>query len=153
VSYSTPNEHSRSQLKAGAQANGFGFPKIQAGPKAVSSQKLGPAWPGFFIVKDSVIAINSGEFSKGDVLPKDDVAVEPSKDVKSETDVDEVEKLDANDIWVIVDRDGSSECTWFSRAGEVGVVAVNVPRWKARIGKVPTWSTMRKIPYLYRSRP
>ena len=34
--------------KAGAQANGFGFPKIQAGPKAVSGQRSGPAWPGFF---------------------------------------------------------------------------------------------------------
>jgi hypothetical protein len=49
------------------------------------------------------------------------MAVEPSKDVKSEADVDEVEKLAATDIWVIIDRDGPSECTWFSRAGEVGV--------------------------------
>ena len=39
--------------QAGAQANGFGFPKVQAGPKAVSGQRSGPAffglaWPGFW---------------------------------------------------------------------------------------------------------
>jgi hypothetical protein len=34
--------------KAVAQANGFGFPKTQARPKAVSGQRYGPAWPGFF---------------------------------------------------------------------------------------------------------
>ena len=34
--------------KAPAQANGFGFPKTQAGPKAVPGQCLGLAWPGFF---------------------------------------------------------------------------------------------------------
>ena len=37
-----------SVLKAMAQANGFGFPKTQARPKAPSSQKFAPAWPGFF---------------------------------------------------------------------------------------------------------
>jgi hypothetical protein len=31
-----------------AQAVGFGFEKFQAGPKAVSGQRSGPAWPGFF---------------------------------------------------------------------------------------------------------
>ena len=34
--------------KAGAQADGFGFQKYQAGPKAVSGQAQGPAWHGFF---------------------------------------------------------------------------------------------------------
>ena len=34
--------------KAGAQANGFGFSISQAGPKAGSEQRSGPAWPGFF---------------------------------------------------------------------------------------------------------
>ena len=34
--------------KARAQASGFGFQKLQAGPKAASSQAQGPAWPGFF---------------------------------------------------------------------------------------------------------
>ena len=34
--------------KARAQAGGFGFQKLQAGPKAASSQAQGPAWPGFF---------------------------------------------------------------------------------------------------------
>ena len=34
--------------KAGAQADGFGFQKYQAGPKAVSGKAQGPAWPGFF---------------------------------------------------------------------------------------------------------
>jgi hypothetical protein len=32
--------------QAGAQANGFGFPKVQAGPKAVSGQRSGPAFFG-----------------------------------------------------------------------------------------------------------
>ena len=34
--------------KAGAQANGFGFSISQAGPKAGSGQRSGPAWPSFF---------------------------------------------------------------------------------------------------------
>ena len=34
--------------KAGAQADGFGFQKYQAGPKAGSGQAQGPAWPGFW---------------------------------------------------------------------------------------------------------
>jgi hypothetical protein len=34
--------------KAGAQAGGFGFQELQAGPKAASGQAQGPAWPGFF---------------------------------------------------------------------------------------------------------
>jgi hypothetical protein len=36
------------QPQAMAQANGFGFSKNQARPKAVSGQQSGPAWPGFF---------------------------------------------------------------------------------------------------------
>ena len=34
--------------KAGAQADGFGFQKYQAKPKAVSGQAQGLAWPGCF---------------------------------------------------------------------------------------------------------
>ena len=34
--------------KARAQAAGFGFQKLQAGPKAASGQVQGPAWLGFF---------------------------------------------------------------------------------------------------------
>ena len=34
--------------KAGAQAGGLGFQKLQAGPKATSGQAQGLAWPSFF---------------------------------------------------------------------------------------------------------
>ena len=34
--------------KAGAQAGGLGFQKLQAGPKATSGQAQGLAWPGFW---------------------------------------------------------------------------------------------------------
>ena len=69
------------------------------------------------MVKDGVIVIRSGESNRGETSPKEDAGVEPSKEVKS---AEEVEELDATEIWVMVDREGSIEWTWVSREGEVG---------------------------------
>ena len=44
----TQIRHISASAQSLAQANGFGFSKTQARPKAVSGQRLGPAWPGFF---------------------------------------------------------------------------------------------------------
>ena len=69
------------------------------------------------MVKDGVMVIRSGESNRGETLPKDDAGVEPSKEVKS---AEEVEELDATEIWVMVDNEGSIECMWVLREGEVG---------------------------------
>jgi len=54
--------------------------------------------------------VNSfGELRTGDTWPNDDAAVDPSKDVSSEAEADEVEELDVTEICVIVDSEGSME--------------------------------------------
>ena len=44
----TPNISLLAGFQAPAQADGLGFVKLEAGPKAVSGQAQGPAWPGIF---------------------------------------------------------------------------------------------------------
>jgi len=73
------------------------------------------------MVNDGVIVMISGEFRTGDTSPKDDAGVEPSKDVSSDAEAEDVEELEATENWVMVESEGSMECRWFWREGEVGV--------------------------------
>ena len=58
------------------------------------------------MVKNGGIVIRSGESRRGKTSPKDDTGVEPSKEVNSAKGVEE---LDATEIWVTVDSEGSIE--------------------------------------------
>ena len=72
-------------------------------------------------MKDGVTDISSSEFRRGETFPSEIAAVEPSKDVRSKAEADEVEELDMTDVCVMADSKGSVEWTYFLHAGGVRV--------------------------------